>query len=118
MSTPPLDNPSWSLHESEVAPAGDAGHQGLAGTASLIFVGGLVLASVTGALLHISGAALSVAAALSLLYGGIVVVTSGLVIVLWTIGASRVPRLALAILVGILVTSLVLVGGYFLTGQR
>lgn len=79
---------------------------------------GLILTAVTGVLLRDSGAHLSAGTVLGLVYGGIVVATSGLVLVLWTLGDTRVPKLALAIVLGSLATSLVLVAGYFLTGQR
>ena len=79
---------------------------------------GSILTVVTGVLLRDSGAHLSAGTVLGLFYGGIVVAASGLVLVLWTLGDTRVPKLALAIVVGSLATSLVLVAGYFLTGQR
>jgi hypothetical protein len=86
--------------------------------ASNVLIGALVLAAFTGAMLYVSGAAPTMRVAIGLLYGGIVVVASGLMLVMWVLGQTPVPRLAVSIVVGSLATSLVLVGGYFLTGQR
>jgi hypothetical protein len=69
-------------------------------------------------MLYVTGAPLRLPLILGLLYGGAIVVLSGLVLVSWALDETPAPKLALAVVPGSLATSLVLVGGYFLTGLR
>ena len=78
----------------------------------------VIMAGFVAAMLRASGAVLTMASVLGILYGSAVIVVSGLLIVYWSVGATRVPRLALAIPLGSLAASLFLVAGCFLTGRR
>jgi hypothetical protein len=77
----------------------------------------LILAAFLAAMLFVGGARLDGFAILGLAFGGIVVVTVGFVLVIWTIGGNVSSRLALSILFGSIGTSLFLTGGCLLTGR-
>lgn len=85
--------------------------------ASIIFFPGMILAAFVAGMLIVGGARLSPAALLGLAYGGIVIVAAGFVLVVWTGGNDAPSRLALAILLGTIVTSLFLTCGCLLTGR-
>jgi hypothetical protein len=85
---------------------------------SIVLVPGLILAAFVATLLVLGGAPLDPLGGLLLAYGGIVVSAAGFVLVIWTIGGNASSRLAMAILLGSIVTSLFLTGGCLLTGFR
>jgi hypothetical protein len=85
---------------------------------SVVLVPGLILAAFVATLLVVGGARLDPLGGLMLAYGGIIIVGAGFVLVAWTIGANASSRLAMAILLGSIVTSLFLTGGCLLTGLR
>jgi hypothetical protein len=80
--------------------------------------GGLVLAAFVVTMAHVSGADLSMFAAVGLLGSAAVIVMSGLLIVDLSVREADAPTLALAIVVGSVAASLFLVAGCFLTGLR
>jgi hypothetical protein len=84
---------------------------------SIVFPPGMILAAFVAAMLIAGGARLGAPAILGLAYGGIVIVSTGFVLVIWTIGDSTSSRLALAILLGSITTSLFLTFGCLLTGR-
>jgi hypothetical protein len=88
------------------------------GAVTAVAVGGLALGSFVAALLHVAGVAVDLKLALALAFGGAVIVSSGLVVVGRALGERREPVLGLAIVIGSLATSLVLLGGCLLTGRR
>ena len=85
--------------------------------ASLICLPGIILATFAAAVLIVGGARLDAPAVLGLAYGGIVIVAAGFVLVVWSIGENAISRLALAILLGSIATSLFLTVGCLLTGR-
>jgi len=85
--------------------------------ASLICLPGIILATFAAAVLIVGGARLDAPAVLGLAYGGIVIVAAGFVLVVWSIGENTASRLALAILLGSIATSLFLTVGCLLTGR-
>jgi hypothetical protein len=77
---------------------------------------GLVLAAFVGAMLTTGGATLDAAAIVSLFFGGTIVAIAGSVIVAWTVGDAHPSHHVMAILLGSLVTSVVLLLGCVATG--
>jgi hypothetical protein len=84
---------------------------------SIVCLPGIILATFVAAMLSVGGARLGASAVLGLAYGGIVVVAAGFVLVVWTSGENTSSRLALAILLGSIATSLFLTVGCLLTGR-
>jgi hypothetical protein len=84
---------------------------------SNLFIPGIILAGFAAAMLLSSGARLDAHSILGLAYGGIIIVASGFVLVIWTIGANACSRIALAIVLGSIVTSLFLTVGCLMTAQ-
>jgi hypothetical protein len=82
---------------------------------STVFIPG-ILAAFVATMLIVGGTRLDALGVLGLTYGGIVIVTVGLVLIIWTIGESASSRFAMAILLGSITTSLFLTGGCLLTG--
>lgn len=83
----------------------------------LVLLPGLVVSAFCATMLIESGAHLGVRAILGLVYGGVVIVAAGLMLVRWGVRETASARLALAILVGSTASSLVLTGGCLVTGQ-
>jgi hypothetical protein len=77
---------------------------------------GLVLAAFAGAMLTTGGATLDAAAMAALFFGGTIVAIAGSVIVAWTVGDAHPSHHVMAILLGSLATSLVLLLGCVITG--
>jgi hypothetical protein len=84
---------------------------------SVVFPSGILLAAFVAVMLLVGGASLDVPAILALAYGGIVLLTAGFVLVIWTVGEDVSSRLTLAILLGSMATSLFLAAGCLLTGR-
>ena len=81
-----------------------------------VVVDGLLLAAFAATMLTIGGAALDAAAIASLFFGGTIVAIAGSVIVIWTVGDAYPSHHVMAILLGSLATSLVLLFGCMTTG--
>ena len=77
---------------------------------------GILLGAFAGAMLTIGGATLDPAAVAALCFGGTIVAMAGSVIVTWTVGDAHPSHHVLAILLGSLATSLVLLIGCVTTG--
>jgi hypothetical protein len=88
------------------------------GAAVTVAVGGLALGSFVAVLLHVAGAAVDLKLVMALAFGGAVIVSSGLVVVGRALGERFEPVLGLAIVIGTLATSLVLLCGCLVTGLR
>jgi hypothetical protein len=87
----------------------------LSGVTSLVLLDSLALAAFAVAMLVTGGAVLDAAALAGVMFGSAVIVAAGFVIVLWTTGDSAPARHTLAILLGSIATSLVLLGGCAIT---
>jgi hypothetical protein len=83
-----------------------------------LLLAGAVLAVFVAALLHIGGARIDLPSGLALVFGSVVIMIAGELLVSLTIGDASAPALPLIIVVGTLTTSLFLEAGYFLTGQQ
>ena len=81
-----------------------------------VVLDGLFLAAFAATMLTIGGAALDAAAMASLFFGGTIVAIAGSVIVIWTVGDAYPSHHVMAILLGSLATSLVLLFGCMTTG--
>lgn len=79
-------------------------------------VDGLLVAAFATTMLTIGGAALDATAMVSLFFGGTIVAIAGSVIVIWTVGDAHPSHHAMAILLGSLATSLVVLFGCMTTG--
>jgi hypothetical protein len=85
--------------------------------ASHILPNAAILTAFALAMLVTGGASLDVATIAWLTIGSAVIVTAGLVVVAWVVGDAEPPGSAMAILLGSITTSLVLVAGCALTGR-
>ena len=81
-----------------------------------VVVDGLLLAAFAATMVTIGGAALDAAMIASLFFGGTIVAIAGSVIVTWTVGDAYPSHHVMAILLGSLATSLVLLVGCMTTG--
>ena len=82
----------------------------------LVFLPGTLLAAFTSLMLILNGAGIDSPMVLELVYGGGVITASGFSLLIWTRSENISSRLALAILLGSVCTSLVLAGGCLITG--
>jgi hypothetical protein len=83
----------------------------------LVLFPGLVVSAFCAAMLIEGGAHLDVRATLALIYGGVVIVAAGLLLVRWAVRETTSARVPLAILLGSTASSLVLTAGCLVTGQ-
>jgi hypothetical protein len=90
--------------------------QDLGGAAVVVLPAGLMVAAFAVAMLIASGGRPGALAILGLVYGGVVIAASGYVLILWALDGTS-SKIALAILLGTVATSLFLTAGCLISGH-